>query len=427
MDESAEPALFSMAPPGAMSDRRQVNDAKLLDNIRSFIAPIARDASAVTDDPRVVQIARDLSEVFADHAGLTGMTKAEVEAVMVRRGHTDHALFDSRFDLFVRMGLIRPYLEKKNQSRYVLDPSGLAGLLVFERLGTRGGIEEMLLLLDRTRWLIETGEANRATIIRHLRRCRQLLNVYAANLSRLVETASIGELIDEHASHDPSRVERDVHVLNNLVTQRFSGDFELGELAFQLVKAELGYRQQVLGAVDRVLDQGGASLDFSVLTPEQYLSAAINASSEELAAVAAHVVVDPPTVWLDPGSIVDALDELRPGRRAPVRPPGPSPSGDTDPIATLLEQHERAVRHRRLVLESHLDGGDSVDMTASLRELGWPAAAVELMELLTASVDLAQPFALTLGREVLVDPDAPVTYLHPVILSRSPTGQDGRP
>ena len=424
MDESEEPGLFSMTPPGVVSDRGQVNDAKLLDNIRSFMAPIARDASAVTDDPRVVQIARDLSEVFADHAGLMGMTKAEVETVMIRRGHTDRALLDSRFDLFVRMGLIRPYLEKKNQSRYVLDPSGLAGLLVFERLGTRGGVEEMLLLLDRTRWLIETGEADRATIVRHLRRCRQLLSVYAASLSRLIETASIGELIDQHANHDPSRVEHDVHVLNNLVTQRFSGDFELGELAFQLVKAELGYRQQVLGAVDRVLDQGGASLDFSVLTPEQYLSAAINASLEDLAAVAAHVVVDPPTVWLDPGSIVDALDELRPSRQVPARPPGPSLGADADPITTLLELHERTTRHRRLMLESHLEGCDSVDLTASLRELGWPTAAVELMELLTASADPTQPFALTLGREVLVDPDAPVTYLHPVILSQSPSGQD---
>ena len=61
-----------------------------------------------------------------------------------------------------------------------------------------------------------------------------------------------------------------MHALNRLVTDRFGRDHQLGELAFGLVEAELSYRQQVLAAVDRVLDQGGASLDFSVLTPEQY-------------------------------------------------------------------------------------------------------------------------------------------------------------
>lgn len=427
MDEPNEQTLFPAPRPAVTSDHGPVSDAKLLDNIRSFMAPIARDASAVTDDPRAVQVARDLSEVFADHAGLTGMTKAEVERAMARRGHVDHALLDSRFDLFVRMGLIRPFLEKKNQSRYVLDPSGLVGLLVFERLGTRGGVEEMLLLLDRTRWLIETGEADRATVAKHLRRCRQLLSIYAATLSRLIETGSIGELMNEHRDHDPSRVEREVHVLNRLVTDRFGRDFELGELAFQLVKAELAYRHQVLSAVDRVLDQGGASLDFSVLTPEQYLSAALDASLEELAAVAERVVVDPPGAWLDPGSVVDALDEFRPRRRMPTRPPEPIADNDADPIATMQKHHERIARQRHLAIESRLGGADSVDLTDSLREMGWPAAAVELMELLRASANSTQPFVVRLGEEVLVDPEAPVTYLHPVMLHRAPPVGEERP
>ncbi len=258
-----------------------------------------------------------MSEVFADHAGLTGMTKAEVERALAGHGNADRALLSTRFDLFVRMGLIKPFLEKKSQSRYVLNPSGMVGLLVFERLGTRGGVEEMLLLLDRTRWLIESGEADRTTLAKHLKRCRQLLSVYTASLARLIETASISELMDEHRNHDPRRVQHDVHVLNRLVTDRFGRDFELSELAFQLVKAELAYRHQVLSAVNRVLDQGGASLDFSVLTPEQYLSAALDASLEELSEVAAQLVVDPPSAWLDPGSVADALAEFRLVRQPP--------------------------------------------------------------------------------------------------------------
>jgi hypothetical protein len=338
----------------------------------------------------------------------------------------DRALFESRFDLFIRMGLIKPFLEKKKQSRYVLDPSGMVGLLVFERLGTRGGVEEMLLLLDRTRRLIETGEADRATLAKHLKRCRQLLSVYTASLARLIGTASISELMDEHRNHDPRRVQHDVHLLNRLVTDRFARDFELGELAFQLVKAELAYRHQVLSAVDRVLDQGGASLDFSVLTPEQYLSAALDASLEELSEVARQLVVDPPSAWLDPGSIVDALDEFRPTRRQPSRPPGPTGGMDADPIGTMQQQHQRMIRQRRLAIESHLGNADSIDLTASLREMGWPAAAVELVELLGVSADPTQPFTVRLGGKALIEAEAPVTYLHPVTLHREQKIEEDR-
>jgi hypothetical protein len=359
--------------------------------------------------------------VFADHTGLIGMSKAEVERAMAGHGNVDSALFESRFDLFIRMGLIKPFIEKKNQSRYVLDPSGMVGLLVFERLGTRGGVEEMLLLLDRTRWLIETGEADRATLAKHLKRCRQLLSVYTASLARLIETASISELMDEHRNHDPRRVQHDVHVLNRLVTDRFTGDFEIGELAFQLVKAELAYRHQVLSAVDRVLDQGGASLDFSVLTPEQYLSAALDASLEELSEVAEQLIVDPPNAWLDPGSVVDALDEFRPRRRQPSRPPGPTGGEDADPIGTMQQQQERMARQRRLAIESHLGDAGSIDLTETLRERGWPAAAVELVELLGVSADPTQPFTVSLGEKALIDAESPVTYLHPVTLHREQT------
>jgi hypothetical protein len=182
----AELALFDVPGPRLSSgDGGRISDRRLLENLRSFIAPVANDASAVTDDPRALQMARDLSEVFAEHAGLEGLTKAEAEQELARRGPVDRAVFDSRFELFVRMGLIQPFLAKKHQSRYVLDPCGLAGLLVFERMGTRGGVDEMLLLLDRTRWLVEHGNADRGAVAAYLRRCRHILTAYAAALLTL--------------------------------------------------------------------------------------------------------------------------------------------------------------------------------------------------------------------------------------------------
>src|SRR5258708_18067397 len=160
-DEVDELVLFDAPSRQSTSCTGEVSAERLLENLRSCVAPIANDASAVVEDPRALQMARDLSEVFAEHAGVSGLTKAEAEQALARRGPLDRTLFESRFDLFVRMGLIQPFLAKKHQSRYVLDPCGLAGWRWFGRMGTRAAGDEMLLVLGRTRWLVEPGEAAR--------------------------------------------------------------------------------------------------------------------------------------------------------------------------------------------------------------------------------------------------------------------------
>ncbi|KJK51662.1 hypothetical protein UK23_05940 [Lentzea aerocolonigenes] len=394
------------------------SDEIVLKRLRSFFASVASDASAVTDDPRALQLARDLSEVFADHAGLTGLTKAEAEQALARYGRYDKAYFESRFELFIKMELISPFLAKKHQQRYVLDPSGLVGVLVFERLGTRGGVDEMLLLLDRTRWMLERGEISRADLVRYLKRCRQLLTVYAAKLARLVGTASITLLIEEHHNHNAARVQQDVHSMNKLVSDGFPGDHELGDLAFRLVEAELLYREQVIAAVSRVLDQGGATLDFSVLSAEQYRTAAQECSLEELASMGTSLVVDPPQPWIDPGSLLDAIEEYQPRGRISVRPPAPTAKAEDDPIGAMRARYERRAYQRARQVEDYLQGEQAVELTLALRALGWPEAGEQLMELLAVSADPDQPFSVELGQMLLLESKGAVTYMHPVFLLR---------
>lgn len=407
------------------SDAGAISDAQLLEHVRAVVAPVAKDVSAVIEDPRALQMARDLADVFADHPTIAGMTKAEALQALGHRGPVDHAMFESRFDHFVRMGLIRSYLPKKNQKRYVLDPAGLVGLLVFERIGARGGVDEMLYLLDRTGRIVQSGEADRATVVAHLRRCRQLLSVYAAQLARMVEAASIRELVDEQRHHDPRRAEAEVHKLNQLVTRHYPADHELNDLAFRLLETELHYRTQVLAAVNRVLDQGGASLDFSVLLPEQYITAALDATFDELAQVGERLVVDPPMPWTDPGSLLEAIDEYRPRHRVRIRPPAPASVGESDPIGRLQRRHREDHQRRRLAAESHLQTADTVELTGVLRALGWPQAAEQLTALLSLSADPTQPFSVELGLMLLVDSEAPVTYLHSVTLRRATPDDDG--
>lgn len=421
-------SLFTWVPPSSPAGPPQRHRAgapaapasseatRLLANLKAFMAPVAADAAAVITDVRALAMARDLPDVFTERPGVSALTKAEVLAGLMRRGHTDESLLESRFTLFTAMGLVLPYLGKKHQQRYTLDPAGVVGLLVFERMAARGGVEEMLHLLDDTRALAEQADSTREEVLTRLVRCRQLLNIYAAMLARLVETAPLAELIDQHRHHDPTKVEEQVHALNRVVTARFPRDHELEDAAFALVEAELDYRARVFAAVERVLDQGGASLDFSVLTAEQYLSAALNADLGALSQVGQTLVIDGPMPWLDPGSVLEAVEEYAPKRRPVVRPPESHAVLDPDPIGTLQQRALKAAAERRLTADSRLQGDDEVDLTSFLRDAGWPAAAEVLVGLLALSHDHDEPYEVQMSQALLVDTGSRVTYLHPTHL-----------
>jgi len=417
---NADPDGTRLGQVGAPNGRRSVSDEQLLSNLRAFVAPVATNAGAVTSDAEVLRLARDVSAVFADDSQPGGLAKAEVYAgVTARRGiPCDHGLFEARFTLFEALNLVQPYLAKKHQDRYVLNPAGLAGLLVVDRLGVHGGVDELVLLLDRARWVLERGTVDRAAVIEHLRSCRRLLSVYAANLERLVETAPLHELMAEQRQHEHRDIEGQVHALNRLVTDRFLADPELDDKAMGLIEAEQRYRRHLMAAVERVLDEGGNSLDFNVLSPEEYLTAAINGPLDALSEVGRHVVVDPPMPWTDAGALLEAIDNYAPRRRIRQRPPEPPDADEPDPIALLRRQHDAELKRRRLAAENSLQGADEVELTSQLSLAGWPGAARILADLLVLHSSREQPFALDVGEMLLIDPEAAVTYLHPVRLRR---------
>lgn len=418
-------AANTMPPPPKRRRRSKAgvapgSDGHVLESLRAFVAPIAGDAGAVAEDPRVIALARALTTAFAarEYAGV--LTKAEVlEQIRHSDPQLDERLFESRFALFVELGLLRPYLNKKHQKRFSLNPAGLVGLLVLERLGARGGIDELLHLLGRTRVLLENGQATSAEVRRAMATSCQLLHVFSGDLRRLIDTAPLHELIGEHTQQDPQHVTDAASALNKVVTARFAGDGDMSALAYDLLRSALEYRELVTRAVERVLDQGGGSLDFSVLSPEQYLAAAIDEGLDVLSAVATGLVVDPPTPWIHPGEVIDVLDELTPRRRTRQRPPTPTVHPEADPLGRMAESAARERRQRRTRAESRLQGADGVDVTSFLRDAGWPEAARVLTEFLTLAHDPDEPFAIELAEGILIDPDAPVTYLHSTRLSRT--------
>lgn len=374
--------------------------------IAALIAPVAQDAGAVADDETVVEIASAVCDAFGHEDAGDGLTKAEILDRIDGRFPT--ADVESRLDLFIRLELLRPILEKKHQSRYVLNPAGVVGLLVFERIGERGGIDELLHLLDRTRRLIESGGGTEATVAGALERLRGLFALFANEVSRLVAIAPLDELLAERRFHDRADLITQVASLNAVVTDQFPS---LDRPAYRVVVEAQRYVSAVQDLVARVLDEGGEARDFGVLAPEDYLTAAITASVADLAGVFGTVVFDPARPWLDAGAIVEVVETYRPRRSVRVRPPEPAGAPAADPLALLEEEHARLMERRALKAEQHLQGQDTAQVSTILRGTGWPGAATALADFLALDADVGQPYRLELDDEAIVDSAGPVSYV----------------
>jgi len=87
--------------------------------------------------------------------------------------------------------MLQPILDKRNQQRYVLNPAGLAGILMFERASQRGGIDEILMLLARTREEIERQLISIEQLAARIEQIRGLIAVFSDNLVRLLATATL--------------------------------------------------------------------------------------------------------------------------------------------------------------------------------------------------------------------------------------------
>jgi hypothetical protein len=386
----------------------------LLRRLAAFFAPVAADAGAVTDDLVSLDIADGIYQAFGDLDAEGGLTRSELAAACADL--CDQATFDSRFELFCRLGMLLPVRDKAHQMRYVFNPTSAAALLVFERLVEAGGVQEILTLLDRTRDGLRSGVISQVQVAANLTRARRALAVYADHLARMVRTSPLEELIIERRHHRDARVLlADARDVVEQVARRFS---ELAAAGQRLVSEALRYSEAVQSFIDRLLGEASARRDFSMLDAEQYLTAALTGSRDELAEVFTRTVFDPPTLWISPDALLEAVDRFRPRtpRRRPPPPADPPPG--PDPIQQA-EQRARQARQRRLrTAEDLLQGGEEVDLTSRIRASGWPGAAVLVAWMLSAAADPELPYQLTLSDAVLVEAEASVTHVTPASLRR---------
>lgn len=388
-----------------------------LHRVEALIAPVAANAGAVVDDPSLLEAARAVYEAFGEVSATGGLTRAELLAACEHK--CDEQAFDSRFDLFCRLGMLQPHFDKAHQQRYVFNPTSAAGLMVFERVAQHGGVDELLTLLDRTRADLEAGTATREQVQISLRDAQRMMTISADHLLRLVSESPLSELIAQRQHHSHGALIDQVLALDVLVKRSFPG---LDPDAYRLVQETQRYISAREGFVARLLDEGAAARDFSLLDPEDYLEAARTATPAALAEVFARVVFDPPNPWLDPAVVAETVTGFRPrpvSRRRPPRPADP-PAGE-DPLRRVEERVAAARRRRERAAELRLQGATEVDLTARMWEEPWPAPALLLVDVLAADSDPDLPYAVRMSDELLVDPDAAVTHLTPVALARVPT------
>lgn len=394
---------------------------------RAFAAPLATDSGAVVDDPELVRLAVSVLAVFANHQSRSGLTYAQLRDGLRHLGsRLPQAATDARLEHLHRMGFLEPYLPKLHQGRYIVRPAGLAGALAAARVTERGGIDELILLLDRTRAALGARHPDPVQVLTHLNSCRHALIVFALDLHRRVATGTSVELIEACRQHDHSSFTRQVVELNDMVTTHFSRYHDLEEAGAALIEAEQFYRSQVRAAIGKVLDHGGAGLNFDVLTPAEYEAAALTADLEELADVGTGLIADTPGVYLDPAALIEAAESYQPRSRPHVRPSEPTGSGDPDPVAAIEAAREAARRYRRLGLEALLAGAREADLTPHMQQ-SWEAAARILVDALVLDADPEEPFVFDLSEYLMIDPAMPVTYLHPARLIRTdvPEGEYG--
>jgi hypothetical protein len=392
--------------------------ARFHDTLKAFVAPVAKSTDAVASDPVALRVAQAICAAFGDAGGSNGMTRNELVAACSNA--VSVAALESRFDLFVAMGLLRRYAEKPHQQRYMINPVSVTALLVYGRLEETNGVEEIMLLLDRAHRDLDTGTMTREALRDQITKVRRSLSILADHLLYLAEDRPWEELVAEQSQHRSAEALLDkANSLVRAASERFPELLSSGT-GRRLVDEALRYFNAVNAFYSRLLAQASASRDFSMLSPEQYLSAALTRSRGELAVPLARTVFDPASMLLFAERLVSAVEKYRPApaRRRPPRPP--DSSSDRDPVTAAREREQTKRVVMEAEMELHLQGSDETDLTSRIRGAGWRGAARIVTNALLANADPGIPVAVNLSDALIVDAAGPVSHVTPMTLRRIP-------
>jgi len=394
-----------------MSSDADTTRSQFASRLRALLAPVAQNKGAAIDDPALLEVATKVVEAFMKGDTTGGLSRAQIAGRT--NGAVDEDLLESRLNLFVEMGMLNTFHGRKHEQRYRLNSISAVGLLVYERLQERGGMDELRTLLDRTRRLLKGDFIDRDTVAAEIRKLTGLLTVFADELELLTVSAPLSVLLGERRLHDHGDLLREVREVNGLVTEHAP---DLDHAAVKLIGAAQRYFDAVQNLVQRVYDDGGETRDFSVLEPEAYFAAAKSATIEQLAAVFDGVVFDAPSLHFDTTEMAEHLAESKPKSSRRIRPPEPAPSEETDPLAAAEARRAERTERRIQRAEQLLDGRDEADLTGWMISAGWRGTAEALADLAALDVDREQHYTIETSDAVLVSREAEPTLRSPTSL-----------
>jgi hypothetical protein len=372
-------------------------------------APVAAHGGAVVDDPAMLRYVDAVIDAFGQGDIDQGLTRSQILERALRGGGLDRAELEHRIDVFVELAMLLPYHDKAHQQRYVINTDAVAGSLFFRKGLTEGGIEELLQLLGATADAIEAGRHDLGRVAQALVEQRGYVEMWTAAVNRLTDTATLGELIDERSQHDGERMLVQVERLVDVVTRHQPS---LRISATSLLSAAQAYLMATQRLLERILDEGAATRDFSLLDPAEYLHLATSGTVEDLASTFEGVVWDPPRPEVLPTAIVTALRSYRPQRSRQRRPPVDTNAAEPprDPLAGVDARLDAVRRQREHAAELLLQGEAAVELSAHLRAAPWPAALRTIVELAALDGDEHSPYQLHLADSLIVDIDAHTTW-----------------
>ena len=74
------------------------------EKLKAFVAPVAHESDAVSKDPATLEVAESIYGAYGDSGKDGGLTRSELGEAC--RKSVSPEVFESRFDLFVSMGLL---------------------------------------------------------------------------------------------------------------------------------------------------------------------------------------------------------------------------------------------------------------------------------------------------------------------------------
>lgn len=387
------------------------SDEAFLERLGAFMAGVADNAGALIKDPAMLKWVQAVYEAFGDlDVTGEGLTVEQLRAACQNAGPGS---FESRLAVFKQLGLLKPPAGRSYHRRLIFNTAGVVALLVFDKLRMGTGLQEILFLLDQTKREILDGVLGHDEVLGRLTTLRRALSISTGELVQLRDRP-VEELLRERRNRrGADRMLPEAKELVELVESRFP---ELSPSGSKLITQALRYSAAVSDLVDRLLRAVTAERDFSMLLPEQYRSAALRSSADDLGAVFGQMVFDPSSATITPDGILAAVEKFRPPeprRRAPRSPELPP---DYDPVRDARDRRTSARTRRQAVLRLRLRGDAEVDLTAEIENLPWPAAIRLIADLLAASGDRELGFSVRLDDELRVHVTGPVSFVTPVHL-----------